>query len=159
MVLFAVLDCSSVIREAHLQAALAVWEYCGESARYAFGERLGDPLLDKLAAGLKASGMQGLSKTQIHGDIFQRNQSGERIAAALVRLEEMGLARKIPREGESRGGRMGRVVPVFDERILRTGRGGCRRDGREFVKFVPLRQNKASPGSGAVPCSLVRADV
>jgi hypothetical protein len=35
--LFAVLDCSSVIREAHLRAALAVWEYCGESARYAFG--------------------------------------------------------------------------------------------------------------------------
>ena len=101
-VLFAVLDCSPVIREAHLQAALAVWEYCGESARYAFGERLGDPLLDKLAAGLKASGVQGLSRTQIHGDIFQRNQSGERIAAALVRLEEMGLARKIPREGESR---------------------------------------------------------
>ncbi len=103
-VLFAVLDCSPVIRAAHLQAALAVWEYCGESARYAFGERIGDPLLDKLAAGLKASGVQGLSKTQIHGDIFQRNQSGERIAAALVRLEEMGLARKIPREGESREG-------------------------------------------------------
>jgi len=103
-VLFAVLDCSSVIRAAHLQAALAVWEYCGESARYAFGERIGDPLLDKLAAGLMASGVQGLSKTQIHGDIVQRNQSGERIAAALVRLEEMGLARKMPREGESREG-------------------------------------------------------
>jgi hypothetical protein len=76
-VLFAVLDCSSVIREAHLRAALAVWEYCGESARYAFGERLGDPLLDRLAAGLKASGAQGLSRTQIHGDIFQRNQSAK----------------------------------------------------------------------------------
>jgi hypothetical protein len=103
-VLFAVLDCSSVIREAHLQAALSVWEYCGESARYAFGERLGDPLLDKLAAGLKACGAQGLSRTQIHGDIFQRNQSAERIASALVRLEEMGLARKMPRQGESREG-------------------------------------------------------
>ena len=44
------------------------------------------------------------SRTQIHGDIFQRNQSGERIAVALVRLEEMGLARKIPKEGESREG-------------------------------------------------------
>ncbi len=103
-VLFAVLDCSPVIREEHLRAALAVWEYCGESARHAFGERIGDPLMDKLAAGLKASGVQGLSRTQIHGDIFQRNQPGERIAAALVRLEEMGLARKIPKEGESREG-------------------------------------------------------
>jgi hypothetical protein len=103
-VLFAVLDCLSVIREAHLRAALAVWEHCGESARYAFGERLGDPLLDKLAAGLKAAGAHGLSRTQIHGDVFQRNQSAERIASALVRLEEMGLARKILREGESRDG-------------------------------------------------------
>jgi hypothetical protein len=60
--------------------------------------------LDKLAAGLKASGEQGLFRTQINGDIFQRNQSGERIAAALVRLEEMGLARKVLREGESREG-------------------------------------------------------
>jgi len=101
-VLFAVLDCSPVIRRAHLEAALAVWEYCGESARYAFGERIGDPLLDKLAAGLKASGTNGLSRTQIHGDVFQRNQPGERIASALVRLEEMGLARKILREGDSR---------------------------------------------------------
>jgi hypothetical protein len=56
---------------------LAVWEYCGESARYAFGERLGDPLLDKLAAGVKACGAQGLSRKQIHGDIFQRNQSAK----------------------------------------------------------------------------------
>jgi hypothetical protein len=103
-VLFAVLDRSPVIREPHLRAALAVWEYCGESARYAFGERLGDPLLDRLAAGLKASGAQGLTRTQIHGEIFQRNQPAERIATLLTRLEEMGLARKIPREGESREG-------------------------------------------------------
>jgi hypothetical protein len=39
-VLFAVLDCSSVIREAHLRAALAVCEHCGESARDAFGSDL-----------------------------------------------------------------------------------------------------------------------
>ncbi len=103
-VLFAMLDCSSVIREPHLRAALAVWEYCGESARYAFGERLGDPLLDTLAAGLKASGAQGLSRRHIHCDIFQRNQSGKRISAALARLEEMGRARKIQREAESREG-------------------------------------------------------
>ena len=101
-VLFAVLDLSPVIREPNLRAALAVWEYCWESARYAFGERLGDPLLDRLAAGLKASGAQGLTRTQIHGEIFQRNQTAERIASFLRRLKRMGLARKISREGESR---------------------------------------------------------
>ncbi len=60
--------------------------------------------MDTLAAGLKAAGAQGLSPTHIHGDIFQLNQSAERIAPALVRLEEMGLARKVLREGESREG-------------------------------------------------------
>ncbi len=45
------------------------------------------------------------------------------------------------RSGQAKGGvpgrrRMGRVVTVCNGRILRTGRGGCRRDGRKFVKFV-----------------------
>ena len=35
---------------------------------------------------------------------MKTHEMGDRIAAALVRLEEMGLARKIPREGESREG-------------------------------------------------------
>jgi hypothetical protein len=58
--------------------------------------------LDRLAAGLKASGAQGLTRMQIHGEIFQRNQTAERIASFLRRLKKMGLARNISREGESR---------------------------------------------------------
>ncbi len=45
------------------------------------------------------------------------------------------------RSGQAKGGvpgshRMGRVITVRTKRILRTGRGGCQRGGRKFVKFV-----------------------
>ena len=36
--LFAILDCSPVIRKDHLEAALAIWRYCERSAKWAFFE-------------------------------------------------------------------------------------------------------------------------
>jgi hypothetical protein len=86
--------------------------------------------LDRLAAGLKASGAQGLTRTQIHGEIFQRNQPAERIATLLTRLEEMGLARKIPREGESREAiAWGGASPFeMNEFYERSGAGGSETD-------------------------------
>src|SRR5262249_17987827 len=45
--LYALADCSAVIRVEHLQAALALWDYCRESARLIFGgtqQQLADPL-------------------------------------------------------------------------------------------------------------------
>src|SRR5262249_33876043 len=44
--LYAVLDCSTVVRPEHLLAALAVWDFCEASARYVFGDSLGDPVAD-----------------------------------------------------------------------------------------------------------------
>jgi len=46
--IFALLDLSDVIRVEHLTAALAIWEYCEASARYVFGESLGDPVADEI---------------------------------------------------------------------------------------------------------------
>ena len=40
-VIFAVLDGSSDVDLAHLKAAIAVWNYCEESARQIFGDRAG----------------------------------------------------------------------------------------------------------------------
>jgi Protein of unknown function (DUF3987) len=46
--IYAVLDDSDQIREVHLQAALALWKYCQDSAQYIFGESVGDPFTDEL---------------------------------------------------------------------------------------------------------------
>src|SRR6185295_11508058 len=46
--IYALLDSSHEIRAPHMVAALAVWQYCLESARYIFGDSLGDPLADEI---------------------------------------------------------------------------------------------------------------
>jgi len=44
--IYALLDRETEVRKVHLEAALAVWNYCEASARYIFGDALGDPLAD-----------------------------------------------------------------------------------------------------------------
>jgi hypothetical protein len=44
--LYALLDGLREVRREHLLAGLAVWKYCEASARYIFGDALGDPLAD-----------------------------------------------------------------------------------------------------------------
>ena len=88
--LYAALDQSSRITEAHLSAALALWDYCWESARYIFGDALGDAVADTILAALRRSGP--LSRTDI-SKLFHRNQSSRRIDDALTVLEKRRLAR------------------------------------------------------------------
>jgi hypothetical protein len=62
--LYAVLDKSAVITAEHMQAALAVWTYCEDSARYVFGQQLGDPVSDSILAMLKESAT-GLTRNEL----------------------------------------------------------------------------------------------
>jgi hypothetical protein len=98
--LYALLDCSHVIRRVHLEAALALWQYCEDSARYVFGDALGDRLADEILAALRETGDTGLTRSQISG-LFRRNVDADRISGALKCLAENGLAhaRKEPGEG------------------------------------------------------------
>lgn len=87
---YALLDQSHLVRARHLTAALALWKYCEESARFVFGESLGDPAADKLLAALKAA-PDGLSRTQISVDVFGRNKKGADLAKLLSDLLTQGL--------------------------------------------------------------------
>ena len=51
--LYALLDKSPIIKVEHLMAALAVWDYCFASARYIFGEELGNSIADEILKLLK----------------------------------------------------------------------------------------------------------
>jgi hypothetical protein len=88
-VLYAMLDCSPVIDLVHLEAALAVWRYCNDSARWIFGGRTGDPQADTIVAALRISGE--LTRTQI-SDLFHRNVRADKISEALSLLLKGGLA-------------------------------------------------------------------
>ena len=62
--LFALLDCSATIRAEHVTAALAVWRYCEASARFIFGDALGDPTADVILGALRSS--DGMSRDEIY---------------------------------------------------------------------------------------------
>jgi hypothetical protein len=90
--IYAVLDNSTVIDLPHLRAALAVWDYCEESASQIFAEVLGDPIADAIRVALRQAGKTGMTRTEIR-DLFGRNCSGERLGTALALLRNKGHAR------------------------------------------------------------------
>jgi hypothetical protein len=89
--LYALLDCAATVRREHLGAALALWKYCEDSARYIFGERTGDRLTDDLLRALRESEGDGLTRTDI-SNLLGRNVNAGRISGALASLAEAGLA-------------------------------------------------------------------
>lgn len=100
--LYAVLDCSAIVRVEHLRAALAVWDYCFASARYIFGDATGDPIADRIREALQSAGAEGLTRTQIR-DLLGRHASADRIAQALTQLAALGIASRqmVSTEGRS----------------------------------------------------------
>jgi hypothetical protein len=92
-VLYAALDCSELIRAEHLMAALAVWRYCEQSARWAFGDATGDPTTDAILAALRRNG--DLDRDAIY-NLLGRHVNGSRIEAALGLLLMAGTARMRP---------------------------------------------------------------
>lgn len=100
--LFALLDHGNLITVEHLNAALAVWNYCQASVRYLFGDKLGNGVADAILRELRQA-PDGLSRTAISTGIFSRNVPSGRIETALELLERYGLAYAQP--GEATGGR------------------------------------------------------
>ncbi len=90
--IYALMDCSMWINRCHLAAALSVWRYCEDSARYIFGDSLGDAVADRILRSLRKS-PQGLTRTSIR-ELFQRNRSELEIKNGLRMLREHGLARR-----------------------------------------------------------------
>src|SRR5262249_22980569 len=107
--LYAVLDRSPVIRDQHLFAALALWDYSAVSARRIFGDRLGLSTADVIEQAGKQRGPEGITKTEISA-LFQRNKSEAQIDAALSVLEAASRMRRSTRVPE--GGK-GRTVEVW----------------------------------------------
>lgn len=91
--LYAALDCSPVIMLGHLQAAMAVWSYCEESARQIFGteQRFG-AIAEAILERLRAAGDRGLTRTQIRYAVG-RHHSGQRVVELLALLRDAGKAR------------------------------------------------------------------
>lgn len=94
--LYALLEMSPVIDSAHLQAGLAVWEYCEASATCIFGSALGDPVAERIIRTLRIT-PSGLTRTDI-SSLFSHNKDREQIERALGALAASGTARWVREE-------------------------------------------------------------
>ena len=81
--IYALLDSSEMVRAEHLMAALAVWQYCEDSARFIFGDALGDVMADEILRELR-SRAEGMTRNDIR-EYFQRHKSSAEIGRALGR--------------------------------------------------------------------------
>jgi bifunctional DNA primase/polymerase-like protein/uncharacterized protein DUF3987 len=130
--LYALLDCSAIVRLEHLRAALAFWQYAEGSARYIFGGRTGDRIADDVLRALREAGTDGLSQSAI-SDLFSRNRSKAAIDNALQLLLESGLACQSKDQTEGRGRPAVRWFAVFQS-YERNERNTSEADS--FVSFV-----------------------
>jgi hypothetical protein len=103
--IYALLDGADEIGLPHLEAAVAVWEYCEASAIHIFGRTLGDPVADEILRALQLAGASGMTRTAIR-DLFRRNKSSDRINIALQLLQTGGRDPRPapPTAGRSRSG-------------------------------------------------------
>jgi hypothetical protein len=90
-VIYALLDCKSIVTADHLRAALALWRYAADSAALIFGSALGDPTADLLLARLREA-PDGLRLTEI-ADVFGRHRSADEVGRALQALAARELVR------------------------------------------------------------------
>ncbi len=87
--LYALLDESAIIQEVHIRAAMALWQYAEDSARYIFGGSTGDPLANKILAIVRNG---PVTTTEIH-DKTNRHLSAKEIDRALESMENAGAVR------------------------------------------------------------------
>ena len=102
-VLYAMLDMSNEVKVEHLQAALAVWDYCERSAKYIFGTALGNRTADTLLAALRQSAEVGLTRTEMLHNVFNKNKAANEITDALRLLHDNGLAQRRDDPGNEAG--------------------------------------------------------
>jgi hypothetical protein len=105
--IYALLDEADQIDLPHLQAGLAVWNYCEASAAHIFGTTLGDEVADTILRALKNARPNGMSRTTIY-NLFSGHQPKGRTDAALGLLAEKGRVRV-----EIQGGTRGRPFEIW----------------------------------------------
>jgi hypothetical protein len=98
--IYALLDQSQTIELVHLEAGLAVWKYCEASARYIFGDVLGDPVADLILQTLRRD-KNGMAKRDIFR-LFGNHTPAATVDKALGQLIRAG---KVRRESHKTGGR------------------------------------------------------
>jgi hypothetical protein len=99
--IYALLDGAEQIRAVHLRAGLAVWVRSAASARFIWGDAIGDPTADEILRALRVAGENGLTRWDLTNHLG-RNKPAPELDRAIGVLAELGLIRW---EKEESGGR------------------------------------------------------
>jgi hypothetical protein len=98
--IYALLDKSHLICPQHHEAAMALWRYCEQSAKWIFGTSTGDRNADKILRALRHA-QAGMTKTEISVEVFNRHASSAEIDEALRLLHGLHM---ISYQTEATGG-------------------------------------------------------
>jgi hypothetical protein len=102
---YALLDGSPQITQGHLEAAQAVWMFCDESARYVFGDLVGEAFPDEVLRVLRSAGTNGMSRVDLY-QMFISHRSKDKIGKALIRLLAAGKVRRVQQASHGFAGEM-----------------------------------------------------
>lgn len=106
--IYALLDKSDLIEDVHLRAALSLWMYCEESARYIFGGAIGYSDADRILDAVRSL-PAGKTRTEINS-LFGGHKPSTEIDEAIKVLARAGRVRV---SKQATGGRaQERVVPL-----------------------------------------------
>ncbi len=97
---YALLNKSTEIKPEHLQAALALWDYCESSVKYIFQDLTGNPLANLIYEALLNT-PRGMSRTDIY-IYFQKHRTSAEINESLELLESLGRVKKEEEKTEGR---------------------------------------------------------
>jgi DnaB-like helicase N terminal domain/Protein of unknown function (DUF3987) len=101
--IYAVMHKDKYIRAPHLNAALACWRYCEQSARFIFGDRLADPNAEKIIKVLAEAGDGGLSRTQLNRKAFGGRLGAKELDSSIAGLLRTCLVEPVPDEPGKNG--------------------------------------------------------
>ena len=84
--IYALLEAQNIIMPNHLNAALAMWNYCENSARFIFSDHEPDPYTNKIVEALQ---VEPKSTTELH-NLFNRKLKGKKLNTILKELIAKG---------------------------------------------------------------------
>ena len=119
--LYALLDKAEKINLAHLEAALALWQYSEDSAKYIFGNQTGNKIADEIYSALLASAF-GLTRTDL-SNLFKRNKNSSQIDSALKVLIDLGRITVVKEQTDGRPREVFKVVQYEKNEINEESRG------------------------------------
>jgi hypothetical protein len=99
--IYALMDNSAMIEPIHLRAALAVWSYCEQSARFIFGDSETDPDVNKILLALTEG-----DKTQTElNNLFSGHLDAGKLNRLLTDLQSVGRISQTKKGGGKNKGR------------------------------------------------------